>query len=256
MTEIVLLVRNPNSKPNKQNQQQLSNHLGSFHFCSTGQFGLPFLQVVDQHSLELFQCKLETAVRATPSYSYWYPVASLWLSMSLVSFYSIGPETAETAEISSFVTFQKSLLNSSKLNVRFLAKVNVNDQRTLLGRTLQKMSSLAECGTMWRRTSSTLRHQGQRHGEYQCWRSYWWQGRGKCLLGTWTPVKFINYGTSYVPHENYWAPYGRVAFPLDPQVLPPTCQFLQKTQFHHPTLLPAYKIKHLFIYNVGPIVLF
>ena len=163
---------------------------------------------------------------------------------------------AKTMIFSRFVTFQKSLLNSSKLNVRFLAKVNVNDQRTLLGRTLQKMSSLAECGTMWRRTSSTSRHQGQRHGEYQCWRSYWWQGRGKCLLGTWTPVKFINYGTSYVPHENYWAPYGGLAFPLDPQVLPPTCQFLQKTQFHHPTLLPAYKIKHLFIYNVGPIVLF
>ena len=140
---------------------------------------------------------------------------------------------------------------SSKLNVRFLAKVNVNDQRTLLGRTLQKMSSLAECGTMWRRTSSTSRHQGQRHGEYQCWRSYWWQGRGKCLLGTWTPVKFINYGTSYVPHENYWAPYGGLAFPLDPQVLPPTCQFLQKTQFHHPTLLPAYKIKHLLVRACG-----
>ena len=47
---------------------------------------------------------------------------------------------------SRFVTFQKSLLNSSKLNVRFLAKLNVNDQRTLLGRTLQKMRNLAECG--------------------------------------------------------------------------------------------------------------
>ena len=59
-----------------------------------------------------------------------------------------------------------------------------------------------------------------------------------------------------IPHENCWAPYGGLAFPLDPQVLPPTCQCLQKTQFHHPTLLPAYKIKHLFIYNVGPIILF
>ena len=55
---------------------------------------------------------------------------------------------AKTMIFSRFVTFQKSLLNRSKLNVRFLAKVNVNDQRTLLGRTLQKMTSLAECGTM------------------------------------------------------------------------------------------------------------
>ena len=44
-----------------------------------------------------------------------------------------------------FVTFYKSLINSNKVNVRFLANLNRHDQRTLLGRNLKKLCDLAEC---------------------------------------------------------------------------------------------------------------
>ena len=52
---------------------------------------------------------------------------------------------AKVKILSRFVTFYKSLINSSKMNVRFLANLNRHDQRTLLGRNLTKLCDLAEC---------------------------------------------------------------------------------------------------------------
>ena len=52
---------------------------------------------------------------------------------------------AKVLIISRFVTFYRSLINCKKVNVRFLAKLNQNDHRTVLGRTLQKLSMLAKC---------------------------------------------------------------------------------------------------------------
>ena len=44
---------------------------------------------------------------------------------------------------SRYVTFHKSLIKSNKLGVRFLARLNENDNRTLLGRTLGSLAQ--EC---------------------------------------------------------------------------------------------------------------
>ena len=44
----------------------------------------------------------------------------------------------------SYISFQKSLLTCDKFPVRFLASLHQNDQRTVLGRTLRKISD--QCG--------------------------------------------------------------------------------------------------------------
>ena len=45
---------------------------------------------------------------------------------------------------SRYVTFYKSLINSSKFHVRFLARINELDQRTLLGKTLQSILEMCQ----------------------------------------------------------------------------------------------------------------
>ena len=45
---------------------------------------------------------------------------------------------------SRYVTFYRSLVNSEKFGVRFLAKLNERDQRTVLGKTLSSL--LGQCG--------------------------------------------------------------------------------------------------------------
>ena len=47
---------------------------------------------------------------------------------------------------SRFISFQKSLLTCNKFPVRFLASLQQNDQRTVFGRTLKKISN--QCGTV------------------------------------------------------------------------------------------------------------
>ena len=44
------------------------------------------------------------------------------------------------------MTLYRSVINCKKVNVRFLAKLNQDDQRTVLGRKLQTLSILAKCG--------------------------------------------------------------------------------------------------------------
>ena len=54
---------------------------------------------------------------------------------------------------SRYIMFYKSLVNSSKLCVRFLSRLNENDKRTVLGKTLQRIMDECELSDQQSRLS-------------------------------------------------------------------------------------------------------
>ena len=59
--------------------------------------------------------------------------------------------------LSRFVTFYKSLIKSSKLGVRMLARISERDCRTVMGRTLDRLSKLCSLKDIMELSSSHVR---------------------------------------------------------------------------------------------------